>query len=293
MKTYNKMWKRITALCLTLLMAVTILPAVPAQAATKKMTLYAGESVYFTDYSDVSKVSSSNKKVLAVAKDKDYPTHANMTAKKAGKSNITVKTKKGTSKYTVTVKKADFKIKVSQIAGSQILLSVKNNTGQTFDYANVTYTLKNAAGEVVEKDTKLVDDLVAGKTVYESFLYTSKEELDLTKCSAKVTALSRSLSATYKECASKVKVTDSADTSTKPGYVTFNLKLQNKSKQNVEGAVYVLLYDADDQLIGVRTYYTYLKAGAVKTDSVSADIQYTYTNYDHYKVVKTLFTKQF
>ncbi len=293
MKT-NNMWKRIAAFCLTLLMVVSLLPAVPAQAAEKKMTLYVGEAIYFTDYSNVTKVSSSNKKVLAVAKDKDYPTHANMTAKKAGTSNVTIKTKKGTTKYKVTVKKADLKVSLKQVSDGNVVVSVKNNTKQIFDDVTVTYTLKGADGAVLEKDTMTVSALIPGKTSYARLSYSSYSfTIDIAQCSGKVTAVSRSLTAKYTESASKLKITDSVDMSENAGYATLHLKFKNKSSKSVTGYVHILIYNADNELIGVRPYSVYVKGSATESDTVKLDTQYVYKGYDHYKLVKTLYTKDY
>ena len=96
--------KRFVTFCLAVAMIATLLPATVAKAATKteNVTLYVGEKVYVTNYYDVTKVTSSNKKVVAAARDKENKSHANLTAKKAGTSNVTVATKHGTMKYILT-----------------------------------------------------------------------------------------------------------------------------------------------------------------------------------------------
>lgn len=153
----KKMMKRLVSFVVALAMIATVIPVVNAEAATtKKMTLYVGEAVYFTDYGKVSSVTSSKKSVVSAAKDKENNTHANLKAKKAGTSTVTVKTKYGTTKIKVTVKKLAFDVKLTQLSEGSVLVSVKNNTKQAFDYANVTYTLKGADGEILEKDKKLI-----------------------------------------------------------------------------------------------------------------------------------------
>ena len=64
-------WRKLAAICLAAALFVTLLPGITAEAATKNITLYVGEQIYFTDYRDVAKVSSSNSKVVKAAKDKE------------------------------------------------------------------------------------------------------------------------------------------------------------------------------------------------------------------------------
>ena len=61
-------WRKLTAICLAAALFVTLLPGITAEAATKNVTLYVGEQIYFTDYRDVSKASSSNSKVVKAEK---------------------------------------------------------------------------------------------------------------------------------------------------------------------------------------------------------------------------------
>lgn len=294
MKACSTIWKRIATLGLALLMAVTLLPAVPAQAAEKKLTLYVGEAIYFTDYATVTKVTSSNKKVLTAAKDKEYPTHANLTAKKAGTSNVTIKTKKGTTKYKVTVKKADFKVKITEVSEGNLVIAVKNNTKQIFDSVSVSYTLKGADGAVLKEDVKLVDSLIPGKTSYERVSYsTYSYTVDAAQCTGKVTVVSRTISAKYTESASKLSIKDSVNMTENEGYATLHLTMKNKGSKAVTGSIYIMIYDSDDELIGVRPYSVYVKGSSTDSDTIKLDTQYTYKGYDHYKIVKTLYTKDY
>ena len=126
-------------------MLITIIPPVTAQAAkTKSVVLqYKGEVVEVSDnfYSTVKSVSSSKKAVVAAKKDSKRNYKAILTAKKAGKSTVTLKTKNGTFKYAVTVKNYDFTVSFKNIGNDYLLMSVKNNTKTTFDELQLTYTL--------------------------------------------------------------------------------------------------------------------------------------------------------
>ena len=291
----KKLLKKLTATALLFAMIVICLPTT-LQAATKteNITLYVGEKISYTDYSDVTKVSSSNKKVVVAARDKKNKSHANMTAKKAGTAIVTVKTKRGTTKYKVTVKKLAFDVKMTELSEGEILVAVKNNTKQLFTSANVTYTLKGADSAVLEKDTKSVYDLLPGKTSYTKILYSNYNfTIDISKCSAKVTEADRSISAKYIDRSAKVAIKDSVDMDENPGNATLTLKLTNKSSSSVSGCVYIMLYDADNKLIGVRPVAVFLKGSAVNTETVKIDTEYSYPTYDHYKLSARAYSKDY
>lgn len=288
--------KRLVTFCLAVAMILTLFPAMTAKAAakTENLTLYVGEAIYVTNYYDVTKVTSSNKNVLTAAKDKEYKSHANLTAKKAGTSNVTVTTKRGTMKYKVTVKKLAFDVKLTQLSEGEVLVAVKNNTKQIFDYAYVTYTLKGADGAVLEKDKKMVDGLLPGKTSYAKIIYSTYDfTIDIGQCSGKVTAVDRSISAKYTDRSSKVSITDTMDMDVNPGYATLTLKLKNKVSSAVSGTVYIMLYDASDKLIGVRPLSIFLKGSAVNTETVKIDTQYSYPTYDHYKLATRAYSRDY
>ena len=249
----NKLTKRVLSVFLALAMIVTILPPVTAQAATKteKMTLYKGEIVKNYVYGTLKSVSSSKKAVATVKKDSG---NAVITAKKPGKATISIKTNRGTFKYAVTVKKLDVTATLSDMGNGNMLLTVKNNTKQTFTYVSVDYVIKNDQGETVKTDTKLVDDVVAGKTVYDYVYYDSYHyTVDETLCSAKVVGDDRSLTAKYKNVTSSIKTTIDEDTSAAD---TIKLTIKSKNTQKKEAAYvdhYVLIYNSMDQVIGLKT----------------------------------------
>lgn len=288
----NKLTKRVLSVFLALAMIVTILPPVTAQAATKteKMTLYKGEIVKNYVYGTLKSVSSSKKAVATVKKDSG---NAVITAKKPGKATISIKTNRGTFKYAVTVKKLDVTATLSDMGNGNMLLTVKNNTKQTFTYVSVDYVIKNDQGETVKTDTKLVDDVVAGKTVYDYVYYDSYHyTIDETLCSAKVVGDDRSLIAKYKNVTSSIKTTIDEDTSAAD---TIKLTIKSKNTQKKEAAYvdhYVLIYNSMDQVIGLKTVSFYLKAGKLDTNSTSIDTsKYSYyKDYAYHKVVTVAYS---
>ena len=286
--------RKLMMCCLLVTMIVAMIP-MAAEAATKteKLTLYVGEETYVMVFYDVSKVTSSDKKVVSAEIDKTNKTHVNLTAKKAGTSTITVKTKRGTLKYRITVKKLTFDVTLTQLSEEEVLIAVKNNTKQIFDYAYVTYTLKGADGAVLEKDKKIVD-LLPGKTSYTKIMYGMYDfTIDISQCSGKVTEVDRSINAKYTDRSAKVSITDTMDMDVNLGYATLTLKLKNKVSSSVSGTVYIMLYDAADQLIGVRPLAIILKGSAVNTETVRIDSEFCYPTYDHYKVVKAAYSKSY
>lgn len=278
--------KKLVAFCAVVALFVTLFPGISAEAATKSVTLYKGEQIYFTDYGTVSKVSSSNSKVVKAVKDKENNRHTNLTAKKAGKSTVTIKTSYGTTKLQVTVKNLDFTVKKLAIAGGNVILSVKNNTAQIFDKIALSYTFKDAQGQVVKQDVEAVSRVPAKKTVYASIYVGSSqaELLDLASCSAKVTAVSHSPNYIYKDVSSKVKATVKDEKEDEKS-VTFSVTTKNTTDQDVSGNNYILIYDADNTIIGVERMSIYLAKKATNTSTNGRISKYTYPAYDHYKIV--------
>lgn len=282
----KKTLKKLVCCMLAAALFATLLPALPAQAATKSVTLYVGEQIYFTDYGTVSKASSSNSKVVKAAKDKENNRHTNLTAKKAGKATVTIKTSYGTTKLKITVKKLNFTAKVLSVANGYVTFSVKNNTAQTFDKLLVDYTFKDAQGEIVKQDSEVVHRSVAKKTAYESIYVGSSqgELLDPDACTVKVTAVEHDPSYVYKDVSSKVKATVK-DEQDNGNNISFSITTKNTTNERVLGYNYILIYDAADALIGVDKMTLYLDKKATNTSTNGYISKYTYPTYDHYKIV--------
>lgn len=286
----KKLLKRVVTACLALAMAVTLLAPVTAQAATKtqNVTLYKGEVLKSYVYGTIKSVSSSKKSVVSAKKDSG---NVEMTAKKTGKATVSIKTNRGTYKYVVTVKKLDITAKLSDMGDGYMLLTVRNNTKQTFTSVAIDYVIKNDQGETVKTDRKVVSDVVAGKTIYAKVIYDSRSyTVDETKCSAKAVADDRSLTAKYRSVASKINTTIDEDTSEADTLkLTFKSKnTQKKDTANVEH--YVLIYNAMDQVIELKTVSFYLKAGKMDSYDLKLDTKYSYKDYDHYKVVTVAYS---
>ena len=246
----NKVMKKLLCACLALAMLITIIPPVTAEAATKteKMTLYKGETVEITAfYGTIKSVSSSKKSVASVKKKSGK---AVITAKKSGKATVSVKTNRGSFKYVITVKKLDITVKLTDMGKGYMLLTVKNNTKQTFTQIAVDYVLKNDQGATFKTDTTTVSDVVAGKTVYDKIYYDNYNyTVDAAKCSAKVVGDSRSLMAKYKNVTSKIK-TSKTEKDGGNGILEIVFKTKNTQKKDSAYVThYVLIYDSNNQVI--------------------------------------------
>ena len=274
----NKVMKKLLCACLALAMLITIIPPVTAEAATKSLVLYKGEELQYTNYYTVKSVSSSKKSVISISKDKKKDYYANIKAKKTGKSTITIKTKYNTTKYNVTVKKMNFKVTYKQLASDKVLMCVK--------------TLRDASGAVVQKKEIIVSDILPGKTSYTT-ISTYGTEVDASQCSAKFAQSSREPLTKYASLNSKVK--SSVKEKNGDGYIEFSVKLKNNSKSSARGSVFMLLYDSDNNIIGLKNFTVYgLDAGNVKTEQIRVyNSSYSeFASYDHCKIVPALYSKK-
>ena len=291
--------KRVLGVVLTLAMLVTMIPVTTAQAATEKLTMYVGEAFTYTIFGNgITSVSSSKKSVVKAQKDKSNSDRFIFEAKKTGSAKLTVKYKNGSNKVmtntiNVTVKKRDLSVKMQKLEDGYVFLSVKNNTKQTFDQAMVSYMLKDGDGEVVAEDSVIVSDLVAGKTAYDKFSYDDYSyDIDITKCTAKVVAVDHHPGYSYTDMNKNLKyeVTEERETDDY-GYekVTISLHYSNKYKESITGAVWVILYDANDQVVGLKEVSVYLKGKASDTQKLTVFEE----NYDHYEVKTGVYYKKY
>ena len=293
--------KRVLGVVLTLAMLVTMIPVTTAQAATEKLTMYVGEAFTYTIFGNgITSVSSSKKSVVKAQKDKSNSDRFIFEAKKTGSAKLTVKYKNGSNKVmtntiNVTVKKRDLSVKMQKLEDGYVFLSVKNNTKQTFDQAMVSYVLKDGDGEVVAEDSVIVSDLVAGKTAYDKFYYDDYSyDIDITKCTAKVVAVERHPNYTYTDMNKNLKyeVTEEGERETDDyGRVSeiLSLHYSNKYKESITGSIWVILYDENDQVVGLRDVFVYLKGKASDTEKLTIYEK----NYDHYEVKTGVYYKKY
>lgn len=285
--------KRAMSLVLALVMVLTLIPPMTSQAATKKknITLYVNEGIYYTDYSKVKSVKSSNKSIVSVKKNKENQNQALLTPKKPGKATVTVKTAYGTHKLTITVKKLAFKVSMKDLGNGSILLSVKNNTKQIFDNVVVNYSLYDISGNEVERNSVKVYSSMPDKTSYATITYNKNSyTLHPEIGGAAVVYGDRSINHSYANRCSSVSV---KVTNEEPSNYSLDVTatIKNNYKDTVTGTVYLLLYDSFDNLIGAERYYAYLRANSIESHAFHI-YSSTYPDYDHYKIVTRFYSQK-
>ena len=301
----NKM-KRLLTAGLAFVMVLTVLPMVPAQAASTNVTMYVGETSYYRAHGIVSDVTSTKSGVVEAGQSKRHgsSSEVEMVAEKTGKSTVTVKTNNheehkgewdfGGSRdirtFLELCKKLDMPVKVKQLSPSKITLVVENYANKVFEKVEISYTLKDAEGNVLEEDKKELKafDMCAKKTSYAS-IYVGKyrNQIDAASCTAKVTYLESYPVTVYKDVSKKVKATIS-DEKEQDGTIHYNVNLKNEFNDGVKGVCYIMLYDKDDKLIGVE--YQMIVLGKKGTNGAamkrqSLFLRATYPTYDHMKTV--------
>jgi hypothetical protein len=237
---------------------------------------------------------------VKASKDSDLKFALNLTAKKAGSAKITIKYKNSSNKsktttLKVTVKKAGITCTVkSYLPDGYVLFALKNNTKQTFEGAYIKYDLKDSDGETMKSaEDVYVSNLVAGKTAYYEVYVGRDSDIVCYQSTVSVTALSRNPNYTYTACTSKNIAVTAKNETEDDSKVSFTIRQQNKTKQTLNGRYYVLIYDEDDDIIGMEEYYIYLGSKETKTNSYETSIyKSTYPTYDHYKIVVNAYYTQ-
>lgn len=251
--------KKAVSAFLALAMIIIIISPVSVQAASKieGLTLYVDEvCTEMVFCKSMSSVSSSSKSVATVKVDTSEKKYT-ITAKKAGTTTITVKLKdysnrSQTLKVNVTVKKSSFSYKLQQLDGGYVLLSVKNNTKQTFDRGELAYCLKSTDGKVIRKETTSVYKLIEGKTYYKKICVGRNYEVDCNDFTAELSDLYRAEPEKSYETISSDEVTyKKVNVEKEKGKTIFDLMLTNTLNRDVQISYYVIAYDADDKIIDV------------------------------------------
>lgn len=229
-----------------------------ARTKTDKLTLYTGEKISYSyiGLGNVKKVTSSKKSVVAAKK---YKGGSYMTAKKAGKANVTVKGSRGKWIHKITVRKPNFKTSVSPTPEGDFLVSVKNNNPSWFDWVEVVFTFRDAAGNPVTERTatmwRVGPKMTAVGTIYAPVY---NENVDYSKTTWEL-SWDRDVDAKYTNYAKKVKFSENRVGNSL--YVTAKTKKKYKGKGWIYIGYDVKFYDANGQVIKVENYYCSLYSG--------------------------------
>lgn len=180
--------------------------AVNAKSKTKSLTFYENGqlSYYDLDIKGITKVKSSNKKVAVVYKSDD---EYFIKAKKKGKAKITVKGKKKTYTYNVTVKETpvfDVAIEGTINDGYNSYAVVRVTSPIGVDNIDTFATFNDSEGKPVFTSSAHFDFVGAGQTAYaEIYCGTNLDKIDFTKTTFE-TKFSRQSDVNYEDVTSKV-----------------------------------------------------------------------------------------
>lgn len=237
---------------------VLSLTGITANAATKtdSFTLLVGEKlpISYIGMGTIKSVSSSKSKV---AKAQKKGSGIQITAKKAGKTNVTVKGSRGnTFIHKITVAKANFKVTPitfipNTYGGGDLVVSIKNNTPAGIDWFDVNFSFKNAAGVEVESRTFTAFYVGKKQTATGTVYISDVSQVDFNQTSYTL-KYRRSADAKYSNYAKKVKFSESRD----GNYINITAKTKSKYKGNgtISIAYEITYYDAAGNIIDMSDY---------------------------------------
>lgn len=267
-------------------------PGTKAMAATQKAsyTFYVGQANYFTNFEDVKSVKSSNSAIVKAKKDSKSSYKTNLTAKKAGKAVVTIKTKRGnTVKLSITVVKPNLSaeiVSVSEDTG-RVIVKVTNKSKLTYENTRIQYTFKNTDGEEVETSSASAAAILPKSSTYAAISY-NKSAYNVDKDLSSVSVITKggyapdySPNRKYSNGNSKLAVSEGDE---EEGKIPVTFK--NTSGSSLYGNVVYVFYNEEGSIIDITSKYVYVKAKETDTSSL-----YTpYHGYDHYDKVVNVYS---
>ena len=253
--TKKSLLSLVMALAIILSVCVVSVPAEAASKKTKKVTLFVGEQLtVYPIGGSLKKVKSTKKKVCAVKKKSG---NALLTAKKAGKATVNIKTTGGSFKYIVTVKKNPFKIYYQPMENG-LLVSVKNTSSTFFRGVDVVATLCDKNGNPLNQKSAYVSYLGKGQTGYDS-IYSYDTSVDLSKTKFKISRWSRDLDYKSTNYSSKVNVKNIQGTSSSGNKeIKFSANCNYSGKGTIYVAQDIICYGANGRILKLITNTTLL-----------------------------------
>ena len=273
MKNFSKLLKVMVAvLAITLAFGLT---GNTAQAAKKKsVTIFKGEKVAYTIFlGKLKSVKSSKKSVCSVSKEDGK---AILTAKKTGKSTVTLKTNRGSLIYKVTVKGNPFKLSYTNKSKGIVVQGV-NNSSKAFNWATVTATFCDAAGNPVTEETGTLWHVGPKQKAYADInVYKSGIDFSKTKLTVYPDGWSRGLEAKYKGYGKNVKSSIKVESG--------RYKLHASTKYKGRGGVYVAadiaFKDASGNIVDVNSEFLYLYKNKKVDTTTGITMPYGATSYE-------------
>lgn len=260
-----------TKKCLSLVIAVILvmsLCSMPAKAATKKKsaTIYIGEELnIYPVIGTIKKAISSKSKIASVKKS---GSSVIVTAKKAGKTNVTLKGSYGNCVYKVTVKKPQFDLSVSQVGADRVLLTLKNQSTAYYDTVNAICTLYDVSGNPVSEKEVTFYAVGAKKTAYVN-AYTYDEYVDMSKTTAVINAYRRNTNK-CKDYTSKVDYGYNVVQGTYRNQLRVTTSTNYNGNGYIKAAYDVVFYDVVGNIVSVVNNYASLySTKRIDTDEIS------------------------
>lgn len=298
------LFKKIASAVMACACAFTIFGAIQAPVtAEAKTTTFTGfyqeGGISVTTYGGtVKSVSSTNKKVATVSKNKTSSSKADIYFKKAGKATVKVKSKGYRSSTTFTYKfnlkdaassfAADLETGVASSYSTPYFIKLENNSGINFERALIGYTFYDVSGNSVLNDTVNIRNVNAGSTAYSDQVFVKNElNVDPSKTKIWVAGLERyNITNNYKTLSKKQYTVNVTPATKADGYNTYKVIAKNKSRKKSDISATLILKDANGQIVGsVRKWTFYLKPGnsdsytfnpLVKSDQIASyDIVYS------------------
>lgn len=253
MKKSKIQW--LLAVLAVIMMVGTAGMTVSAKTKTNKLTLLVGDKVeyFYIGIGNVKSVKSSKKSVVTAKKAKGG---SKLTAKKAGKANVTVKGSRGKWVHKVTVKKPSFDIKTAISADKRnINVTFKNKTSVFLNYVELTFTYKNSKGEELYTSTGWMYSIGKNNTANcQIYIPQSYKDIDLSKTTYTCTWKRYSADSSYSNYSKKVTVKSSK----KGEYINIKATSKYKGKKEIYIGYDILFYDANKQLIEIDNRSTSL-----------------------------------
>lgn len=234
---------------------VLSLTGITANAATKseKLTLLVGEQ-YKPVYIGMGTIKSVKSSKSKVANAKKKSGGIQITAKKAGKTNVTVKGSRGnTFIHKITVAKANFVVAPTDFipdsyGGGDLIVTLTNKTPVGVDWFDIDFIFKNAAGGEVKKSSKTIFYVGKKQKASASIYFTSSEvnQIDLSKTTYQI-SYRRSAEATYTNYVKKIKFSEKRQDNIL--YITAKPKKKYKGNGTIYLSYEVTSYDAAGNVI--------------------------------------------
>lgn len=283
--------------CLALLyLALVLACPVTALAGTRRkptpMKIYVGESLLFEKEEEILAWKISDESVLAAEREVGSSARMTLRAEKPGSVKAYFVTESGADWYRITVEEPSFRIRVVPMTKNAVVITIKNNTDQTFEALKLAYQLVGTDGTVLAEGERITGASIAGRTIYLSVALEDPSAVDA-KASQKLlqaTPYSRLLQYTYTDMSQEVqkKVADQVTGGTK----RIQVQVENPTEELVFATAFVRFYNAQDRLTSLVVRRFSVGAEGSNSFRVQAGTLQD-PDYDHYSVYLAGYSKHY